>query len=320
MLGTKPCATLAPVRVRLDRRDGEHEQAEAAVAEHALEPLERQRPGDHERARSRASRISTRYGRPESSCSTIAMPPTSAAHVSRFTISEAISVPRPALKPDALAHEVEDGTLRDRRDAAAHLRVDDDPDDTDHDDPHQLEAERRAGLRVEDEVADVDEAADRRQDPERDLEELLHRRFPSRSALAAARASSEREPALRRAVGAGVREPVEVGGRCVEQGPRGVRRPAFAPWRGRPRDARAAFVSSAAWTRTNVEVERPRAASAASSAAFGRQRLEAVACCCRAFLPGAPCPPQPASSSAPGKRGSSSSGGRLRPVRRRARR
>src|SRR4029078_5622494 len=64
--------------------------------------------------------------------------------------------------------------LRHRGHAAAHLRVDDDPDDPDNDHPEELEAEGGAGLRVEDEVADVDEAADRREDPERDREEVLH--------------------------------------------------------------------------------------------------------------------------------------------------
>jgi hypothetical protein len=93
----------------------------------------------------------------------MATPPTSAAHVIRFTISEAMSV--------ASADEIEDGPTRDRRDATAHLGEDDDPADAEDDDPEQLEAEERAGLRVEDEIADVDEAADRRHDPERDRED-----------------------------------------------------------------------------------------------------------------------------------------------------
>ena len=44
-------------------------------------------------------RIRYRYGNPERSFNTIATPPISAAHVKRFTISEAMSVPRPALNP-----------------------------------------------------------------------------------------------------------------------------------------------------------------------------------------------------------------------------
>ena len=37
-----------------------------------------------------------------------------------------------------------------------------------------LEAKDRAGLRVEDEIADVDKTADRRHDPEGDSEHVLH--------------------------------------------------------------------------------------------------------------------------------------------------
>ena len=103
----------------------------------------------------------------------IATPPTSAAHVIRLTTCEAISVARPAPKPVRSRTRSKTGRFGDRRHAAAHLRVDDDPDDADHDHPQELVAERRARLRVEDEVADVDEAADRREDPERDREDVL---------------------------------------------------------------------------------------------------------------------------------------------------
>ena len=56
-----------------------------------------------------ATTISTRYGQSVSSCSTIATPPTSAAHVIRFTTCAAISVAEAGGEPGALAHEVEDG-------------------------------------------------------------------------------------------------------------------------------------------------------------------------------------------------------------------
>jgi hypothetical protein len=92
----------------------------------------------------------------------------------RFTTEEATSVPSPALKP---TREVEDRPLGDRGDPAAHLRVHDDPDDADDDDPEELKAEGRSGLGVEHQVADVDETADRGEDPERDLQELLHELF-----------------------------------------------------------------------------------------------------------------------------------------------
>ena len=47
------------------------------------------------------------------------------------------------------------------------------PTHADRDHPHQLVAERRAGGDVEDEVADVDEPADRGEDPEREVEQIL---------------------------------------------------------------------------------------------------------------------------------------------------
>src|SRR4029453_1721494 len=64
--------------------------------------------------------------------------------------------------------------------------------DADHHDPEQLEAEHRAGRNVEDDVADVDEPANRREDPERDLEDLLHplRSSSFRRTVAATSASS----------------------------------------------------------------------------------------------------------------------------------
>ena len=121
-------------------------------------------------------------GQPGEQLQQIATPPISAAHVIRFTTRDAISVAEPRPEADPLPDEVEDRPPRDRRDASAHLRVDDDPDDTDHDHPEQLEAEGRARLRVEDEIADVDETADRREDAERDLEDL---HFASLSAASA---------------------------------------------------------------------------------------------------------------------------------------
>ena len=57
-----------------------------------------------------------------------------------------------------------------------------------------VEPELRARGDVEDDVADVDEPADRRQDAERELQEALHAPASS-SAVAAARSSSARRPA-----------------------------------------------------------------------------------------------------------------------------
>ena len=107
---------------------------------------------------------------------------------------------------------------------------------------------------------------------------------------------------------------------CVERGPRAQRASGVSPLASTASDARAAFVSSAAWTRTNVDVERPRAASEARSPPSAASDWRPAACCCRACLPGAPCPPQPASSSTPVSAAAPTRSERLRPARRRARR
>ncbi len=308
----------APVRMRLDRRDRDDEQAETAVAEHPLDPLEGQRPGEHEQPDHREqdqeavgeAREQLQHDR-------------DAADLGRAgqEVHDLRRDQRPEARAEAdpLAHEVEDGTLRDGGHPSAHLRVHDDPDDADDDDPQQLEAERGSCLGVEDEVADVDEPADRRHDPERDLEELLHRRFPSRSALAAARS---RRRASRRCVSRSEPECESRSRSAVVRRARAarVRASVVCPLARTASEARAAFVSSAAWTRTNVDVERPRAASDARSPPSAASDWRPAACCFRACFPGALCPPQPASSSAPVSAAVPTRCERLRLVRRRARR
>ena len=160
--------------MQLDRGNREDEQAEPDVAEQPLDPLERQGPRDDEEPDHARARSGTRYGRPESSWSTIATPPTSAAQVIRFTTEEATSVPSPALKPTRSRTRSNTGRFEiaaTRPHISEYTMIPMTPID---DDPEELKAEGRAGLRVEDEVADVDEAADRGEDPERDLQELLH--------------------------------------------------------------------------------------------------------------------------------------------------
>ena len=103
----KPLADLRPVRAELHRGDREDEHAEPAVAEDPLDPLERRHP-DHDREPDTASTISQRYGRPERSCNAIATPPSSAASVIRFTISDETSAPSAGLEPDPFADRVED--------------------------------------------------------------------------------------------------------------------------------------------------------------------------------------------------------------------
>ena len=185
----------APVRVQLDRGDGEHQEAEADIAEEPLEPLERKHPGDDDDAdHAEQDQVAVRQARHELQHDRDAADLRGARQQVHDLGGD--EGPESRTEADALTHEVEDRALRDRGDAAAHLGVDDDPDHADHDHPEQLKAERRAGLRVEDEVADVDEAADRRQDAERDLQELLHSCFAIRSRSACTRCCSARSEPL----------------------------------------------------------------------------------------------------------------------------
>ena len=196
--GTKPCPTAPQSGRSLIAATTKHEQAEPAVAEHPLDPLERQDPDRHDEADDGDDdQHAVRTARSSSSTSA------DAADLGRerHQVDDLGRDQRPGPDREAhpLAHDVEHGALRDRGDPAAHLRVDDDPDHADDDHPEQLVAERRAGLDVEDEVADVDEPADRRQDPERDLEEPCSFRQPLG---ASSRAAPDRRKRLRRGGGA----------------------------------------------------------------------------------------------------------------------
>ena len=164
---------LVPVGVELDRGHREHEQAEAEIAEEPLEPAEGQHPrGHHEQEDRERDQQAVGQAREQLEADRDAAHLGGARHEVDDLGGDQRRQPRAEAGP--LAHEVEDGPPGDRRDTAAHLRVDDDPDHPDDDDPEQLEPERRARLRVEHEIADVDEAADRRHDPERDREYVLH--------------------------------------------------------------------------------------------------------------------------------------------------
>src|SRR4051812_23300659 len=209
--------------MQLDRCDREDEQAEASIAEDPLDPVERDRPDDERddddcdedqpavretREEPEADRQAADLGR------------------ERHQVHDLGGDQRreAGREPHPFAYGVEHGLLRDRRDASAHLRVHDDADDADHDDPEELVSEGRSGGDVEDEVADVDEAADRREDAERDLEDL-HAQSPSCSsrpltsaALSASLASSWwRRSATRPAFSASLRTALSmpgVVGRC----------------------------------------------------------------------------------------------------------
>jgi hypothetical protein len=64
--------------------------------------------------------------------------------------------------------------VRNRRDAAGHVGVEDRGEAAEHDDPREAHAETGARFGVAHEIPDVDHPADRGQDPKRELERLLH--------------------------------------------------------------------------------------------------------------------------------------------------
>ena len=178
-----------PDGVQLDRGDGEHEETQPAVSENALDPVERRHPDDNGERGAR-DQDEPPVGKPGEEL-----------RGQRHEVDDLCGDERhqTGLEAEPLSHGIEDRLARDRRDAAAHLRVRDDPDHADHDDPEELIAEGRARGDVEDQIADVDEPSDRGEDAERDLKDL---HFESWSA---ASASSEsgccRDAATSRSVG-----------------------------------------------------------------------------------------------------------------------
>jgi hypothetical protein len=157
--------------MKLHTRDGEDEQAEPAVAEDPLDPFERDRPDDHSQRHDRnEDQPAVREARQEPHADGQAAD----LRGERHQVDDLCGDQRDeaTAEADPLAYCVEHGLLRDRRDPAAHLGVDDDSDHSDDDDPEELVPERRPGGHVENEIADIDEAADGGQDPERDLKNL----------------------------------------------------------------------------------------------------------------------------------------------------
>ena len=84
--------------------------------------------------------------------------------VSSVTATEASRLSSPARGAEPLADQVERAPPAHGRDPAGHLGEHADADDADDDDPGQRDPEPGADQRVRDEVADVDEPADRGED------------------------------------------------------------------------------------------------------------------------------------------------------------
>ena len=163
---------LAPIGMELDRGDGEDEQAEAEVPEESLDPLEGQNPAADDECHDRErDQDAIREAGEELEADGDASDLRRARHQVHDLGCDEGRKSRAEAGP--LPDEVEDGALGHRRDATAHLRIHDDPEDPHDDDPEELETEGRSSLRVEDQIADVDEAADGREDAEGDGEEVL---------------------------------------------------------------------------------------------------------------------------------------------------
>ena len=100
------------------------------------------------------------------------MPPISAAQVISVLISDAEQRHQAELQAEPVAHQVEYRLLSDGGDPAAHLAEHHDADGREGERPDQRIAEDRSRLGGEYQLADVDEAADRGHDPERQLKRI----------------------------------------------------------------------------------------------------------------------------------------------------
>jgi hypothetical protein len=107
-------------------------------------------------------------------CSASAMPPISAVTVIRLMKNDAPRLAPAARGPRRSADGLESGPAADGRDSSRHAREQADAEHADRYDPDQAEAEARPDNGVGDQIADVEEAADRGQDAQRDCEGVLH--------------------------------------------------------------------------------------------------------------------------------------------------
>ena len=171
----------APRWIQLHGCNCKHEHAEPAVAEDPLDPFERNEPDDEEEPHA-CDEDQQAVGKPREKLEADREAADLCGQRQQVDNLRRDQRCKPGLETDAFSNGVEDRFPGDRSDSAAHLRVHDDPHHSDDDHPQQLVAERRARGDVEHEVTDVDEAADRSEDPERDLEDL---HFASSSAASA---------------------------------------------------------------------------------------------------------------------------------------
>ena len=179
----------APVRSHLPDGHDEHEQAEAEEAEHALHRVEGHPPDDepHEEGDEGDEEEVADAGRQRQRDRHTGQLGREGQKVDEERGQE---VGQPHARAQPLTHQVEHRPAGQGCDTTTHLRVDDDPDDAEDHRPRQVHAEASAGRRVGHEVADVDEAADGREDAEEDGDEPLHPYRATNASSAAASACS----------------------------------------------------------------------------------------------------------------------------------
>ena len=136
----------APVRLQLDRHDGEDQQPEAEVAEDALEPRERQHPDGRDEHQTRQGDQQP-VGQPREQLEADRNAPDLGRARHEVDDLRGDQRRKPRAETRALPYEVEHRAIRDGRDPSAHLRVDDDPDDPDRRRPTAAESQtsRRPG-------------------------------------------------------------------------------------------------------------------------------------------------------------------------------
>ena len=171
---------LPPVRAELPDRDREHDQREAREPEDVLHRGELHPPQDQP-DRERCERDEQQVVDPGDQLEGQGDAADLGDERQQRDRDRGQQVHQPGARSEPLPDQVERAPPADGSDPPGHLGEHADPDDADDDDPGQGHPEPGADDRIRDQVADVDEPTDRREDPEHDSEEPLH---PYRSSAA----------------------------------------------------------------------------------------------------------------------------------------
>ena len=164
-----------PVGLEVDRGDDVDEQRATEIAEQPLDPAKRQEVHDHHepQCRDQGERAYFRVQQQLEDDRDAADLRRQRQQIDRQRRDKR---DHPGAQPKPHPHDIKHRAPGHGRDAAGHLGEHHDPDDAKRHDPQQLKSERRAGLHVEHQLADIDEPADRGNNPKRNLQHLLHSR------------------------------------------------------------------------------------------------------------------------------------------------